>query len=136
SGAVDAPTGPRLRLFTPQAEVRSEHPVAGDAAAPARSEPITDQGVISFWTGQATVVLDAANGSPVFQVADAIGPGSVMAGQLLVPMPGAISVRRTFDGHEEFRIPVDRGAVTGPVSLRVLGTTVVEQRGNEIVALS
>lgn len=136
SDVVDAPRGPRVRTFTPQAEAGGDHPVAGDRAVPDRSRPIIDQGVISFWTGQSTVVLDASNGSPLFQVAGAIGPGAVMAGQLMVPMPGGISVRRAFDGHEEFRIPVDRGDVAGPVSLRVLGDTIIEQRGTEIVALS
>lgn len=135
SGSVGGPQGPRLRLFTPQAESRSEHPVAGDAQVPERSDPIIDQGVVSFWTGKATVVLDASNGNPMFQVTDAIGPGAVMAGQLLVPMPGAISVRRVFDGHEEFSIPVDRGQVVGPVALRVLGDTILEQRGTQVVAL-
>lgn len=136
SGVVNGPAGPRIRTFTPQAEAAGDHPVAGDPAVPVTSRPIIDQGVISFWTGQSTVVLDASSGSPLFQVAGAIGPGSVMAGQLMVPMPGAISVRRAYDGNEEFRIPVDRGDVKGPVSLRVLGDTIVEQRGTEIVALS
>ena len=135
TGTVGAPTGPRIRLFTPQTESSGEHPVAGDRGAPERSRPITDQGVVSFWTGRATVVLDANTGSPIFQVADAIGPGSVMAGQLLVPMPGGISVRRAYDGHEEFFIPVDRGDIVGPVSLRVLGDTIIEQRGTELVTL-
>ncbi|ALG85565.1 hypothetical protein [Gordonia phthalatica] len=135
TGTVGGPVGPRIRLFTPQAESTGEHPVAGDPGAPERSRPINDQGVISFWTGKATVVLNASNGAPIFQVADAIGPGSVMAGQLLVPMPGTISVRRVYDGHEEFTIPVDRGDVVGPVSLRVLGDTIIEQRGTELVAL-
>lgn len=135
TGAVGAQPGPRIRLFTPQAEASGDHLVAGDPEAPERSRPIIDQGVISFWTGKATVVLNASNGSPIFQVADAIGPGSVMAGQLLVPMPGIISVRRAYDGHEEFAIPVDRGDVVGPVSLRVLGDTIIEQRGSTLVAL-
>lgn len=140
SGTVNGPAGPRIRLFTPQADVRGEHPVEGELAAPAKSQPVTDQGVISFWTGRATVVLDASNAAPIFQVAGAIGPGAVMAGQLLVPMPGAISVRRAYDGNEEFIIPVDRKDAAGrepvaPVSLRVIGTTIIEQRGTEIVAL-
>ncbi|MBM7366206.1 Rv3212 family protein [Gordonia hydrophobica] len=135
TGTVGGPTGPRIRLFTAQAESAGEHPVAGDPGAPERSRPIVDQGVISFWTGKATVVLNANNGSPLFQVADAIGPGAVMAGQLLVPMPGVISVRRAYDGHEEFTIPVDRGDQVRPVSLRVLGDTIIEQRGTDVVAL-
>ncbi|MGB6038291.1 MAG: hypothetical protein WBG39_00405, partial [Gordonia sp. (in: high G+C Gram-positive bacteria)] len=124
----------------PQAEVRADHPVAGDPGAPVRSEPIAEQGVISFWTGKSTVVLDATNATPLFQVAGSIGAGTIMAGQLLVPMPGAISVRRAYDGREEFVIPVDRKDAAGrepaaPVSLRVIGSTIVEQRDSNLVAL-
>ena len=32
-------------------------------------------------------------------------------------------------------IPVDRGDAAGPIVLGVIGTTVVEQRGNTVVAL-
>lgn len=135
TGTVGGPVGPRIRLFTPQGESTGEHPVAGDPGAAERSRPINDQGLISFWTGRATVVLNASNASPIFQVGDAIGPGAVMAGQLLVPVPGAISVRRAYDGHEEFAIPVDRGHVVGPVSVRILGDTIIEQRGTELIAL-
>ncbi|MGB3602851.1 MAG: hypothetical protein WBA38_04785 [Gordonia sp. (in: high G+C Gram-positive bacteria)] len=140
TGAVGVPGGPRIRLFSPQAEVRADHPVAGDPGAPVRSEPIAEQGVISFWTGKSTVVLDATNATPLFQVAGSIGAGTIMAGQLLVPMPGAISVRRAYDGREEFVIPVDRKDAAGrepaaPVSLRVIGSTIVEQRDSNLVAL-
>jgi hypothetical protein len=39
------------------------------------------------------------------------------------------------DGAFERLIPVDRGNVAGPVVPGVLGTTVVEQRGDTVVAL-
>lgn len=58
-----------------------------------------------------------------------------MAGELLIPVRGGISVRQLSDGHEVRRIDVDRGGYDGFVALRVLGGTVIEQRGGELVAL-
>ncbi|WP_026917182.1 hypothetical protein [Gordonia shandongensis] len=133
--ADDSDPGPAVRLFASDAQPETQFPVVGAPGAPADSTPITDQGVVSYWTGSSTVVLDASSGRVVFQVPGALGPGSVMAGQLLVPVPGGISVRRVFDGHQEFVIPVDRAGSTGPVSLRVLGPYIAEQRGDQLVVL-
>ncbi|GEE03961.1 hypothetical protein nbrc107696_44070 [Gordonia spumicola] len=132
--------GPRIRVYTPQAEPVSTHPVSGDAALPTSTAPVTDSGVITAWTGTGTVVIDGTTAVPMYQVPGAIGPGSVMAGELLLPMHGAISVRQLSDGHEVRSIPVDRAGYDAdaarPVALRVLGPWVVEQRGATVVALS
>lgn len=125
---------PVMRMFGADALQRAARTVSGDVTPPPGGEPITGNGLVTYWTGASTVVLDAGTGEPTVQIAGTIGPGEVATG-LLVPVAGAISVRDPADGHELRRIPVDRGGYTGPVALRVLGPYVIEQRGGEIVVL-
>ena len=140
TGEVGRRPGARLRVYTAQAEALSQHTVEGPAQPPTGSVPVVDQGMVTFWTGAATVVIDASTGAPLFQALGTVGPGSVMAGELLLPMPGRISVRQLSDGREVRSIPVDRHGYDAdrsrPVSVRVLGTSVVEQRGDTVVVLS
>ncbi len=139
TGDANRVPGPRIRVYTPQAEAVSNHPVSGVADLPSSSAPVVDSGVITVWTGTGTVVLDSASTVPMYQVPGAIGPGSVMAGELLLPMPGRISVRQLSDGHEVRTIDVDRGGYDAdgkhPVAVRVLGPWVIEQRGSTLAAL-
>ncbi|WP_454165242.1 Rv3212 family protein [Gordonia iterans] len=125
---------PVIRTFGADAHQRSARTVSGDVTPPAGSEPVTGNGLVTYWTGRSTVVLDAGTGEPTVQIADTVGPGEVATG-LLVPVTGAISVRDPANGHELRRIPVDRGGYTGLVSLRVLGPYVIEQRGAEVVVI-
>ncbi|WP_341267011.1 hypothetical protein [Gordonia malaquae] len=140
TGEATRPSGPRIRVYSPQAEPVSAHSVAGDVALPTSTAPIVDSGVITVWTGTGTVVLDGTSTVPMYQIPGTVGPGSVMAGELLLPMPGRISVRQLSDGREVRTIRVDRGGYdtdgTHPVAVRVLGQWVVEQRGPIIAALS
>jgi hypothetical protein len=59
-----------------------------------------------------------------------------MGERLLLPVTGGIAVVDWADGKTEKVIPVDRGDWTGPVTLRVQGSTVIEQRGATIVGLT
>jgi hypothetical protein len=59
-----------------------------------------------------------------------------MAGRLLVPVAGGIAALDPASGAEVARIPVDRhGADSAPISLAVLGSTILERRGTELYAL-
>ncbi|MGO3328596.1 Rv3212 family protein [Gordonia sp. (in: high G+C Gram-positive bacteria)] len=132
TGEVGRAPGQSVRVFTPEAEAVSVRPVAG--IPDPRGSPSVDSGVVMFATGRSTLVLDGNSGNVMFEVPGAIGTGAVMAGDLLLPMPGRISVRQLSDGREVRSIPVDRGEDTD-VALRVLGDTVVEQRGSTVVGL-
>ncbi|MFT3717084.1 MAG: PQQ-binding-like beta-propeller repeat protein [Gordonia sp. (in: high G+C Gram-positive bacteria)] len=125
---------PSIRQFSTDIEEKGREPVPGDLTPPAESRPLHGQGLVTYWTGKATTVLDASTGKQRFSVPDTIGPGELSTG-LLVPVKNAISVRDPNNGREIRKIPVDRGSYTGLVSLRVLGPYVIEQRGSEIVAL-
>jgi hypothetical protein len=58
-----------------------------------------------------------------------------MADKLLVPVTGGVGVYEASAGTLERVIPVDRPVARGPVVSRVAGTTLLEQRGGNLVAL-
>ncbi|MCD2146856.1 Rv3212 family protein [Gordonia paraffinivorans] len=128
-------SGPTIRRFDTDAVAVGTNTVAGDASPPANSVPIESDGVVTYWTGKATVVLDAQSLRPIYQVPGALGPGQVMAGQLLLPSVAGISVRDVATGREVRSIPLQRSSPPdGVVSLKVVGDTVVEQRGRTVEA--
>jgi hypothetical protein len=95
--------------------------------------------LITVWTGDTVAVLDGSTLAYRYTIAAGssvpLGPGEMMADRLLVPVTGGIAVYAPGDGAFERMIPVDRGNVTGPIVPSVVGTTVVEQRGDTVVAL-
>jgi hypothetical protein len=64
-----------------------------------------------------------------------IGPATEMAGRLLVPVTGGYDVFDPDTGKGDRHIPVPRPPSADPVVPAVAGSTVVEQRGDELVAL-
>lgn len=97
--------------------------------------------LITYWTGDSVVLLDgttldyrgtlAGRNAPV-----PIGPGAMMAGRLLIPVTAGMAVCDPLTGALTGVIPVNRpSGVQGPVLPGVAGTTVLEQRGDTIVAL-
>lgn len=133
--ALGGESGPSIRRFDTEGVATGSNTVSGDAAPPSGSVPIDGSGVVTYWTGKSTVVLDAQSLKPIYQVPGTLGPGQVMAGQLLLPSTAGISVRDVATGREIRSIPLTRSsAPDGVVSLRVLGDVVVEQRGATIEA--
>ena len=59
----------------------------------------------------------------------------MMAGRLLVPVTGGYDVFDPDSGKGDRHIPVRRPPSPDPVVPAVAGSTVVEQRGDELVAL-
>jgi hypothetical protein len=64
-----------------------------------------------------------------------LGPATLMANRLLIPVTGGIGVYDPPTGALQRVIPVDRGAAAGPIVPAVADTTVLEQRGATMVAL-
>ncbi|SHX50431.1 onserved alanine and valine rich protein [Mycobacteroides abscessus subsp. abscessus] len=114
--------------------------------------------VITWWTGSQVLVLSASDLSYRFVLPTTtkpLGPGTNMAGELLIPVEGGIDVfnmttgefrknivvqRNTADEKSpEFRksIVVQRNTADekSPVISAVVGNTLVEQRGSRIFAL-
>jgi hypothetical protein len=92
--------------------------------------------VLTWWTGNAALGLSQGDLAVRWSVPGALGAGAVMAGKLLLPVPGGLAVTDPATGRVENTIAVDRGAYTGPVGVAVIGTNVLEQRGTDLVALA
>ncbi|MGW1676613.1 Rv3212 family protein [Saccharopolyspora sp. NPDC002376] len=89
-----------------------------------------------YWhTGADTLALDPTTLTPQWSVPDTLGPGTGFAGKLLVPVREGLAVIDPGTGNHERVIPVDRGGYTGPVQLNAVGSVLLEQRGDTLVAL-
>ncbi len=106
-------------------------------ANPARA--VTRAGdLVTWWTGDSVVVFDSRLGHR-YTVATTgplspLGPATMMAGKLLIPVAGGIGVYNAATGENERLIPADHPVGPGPVVPAVIGSVVVEQRGEQLAA--
>ncbi|MGV0791593.1 Rv3212 family protein [Mycolicibacterium sp. XJ1819] len=96
--------------------------------------------LITWWTGYSVLVFDANGIRYKYSIAPSgtdkpLGPATIMAGRLLVPVTGGYDVFDADTGRGDHHIPVARPQVSGAVVPAVAGATVLEQRGDEVVAL-
>lgn len=96
--------------------------------------------LVTWFTGDSVLVFDASGLRYKYTVTPAgphvpVGPGVVMAGRLLVPVNGGYDVFDPATGTGERHIPVPRQPSASPVVPAVAGSTLLEQRGTELVAL-
>jgi hypothetical protein len=97
-------------------------------------------GLITWWTGRSVVVFNANRLAYRYTIggdgpAAPLGPATMMANKLLIPVAGGLGVFEASAGTFEHTIAVDRPATPGPVVPGVAGTTLLEQRGEQLVAL-
>jgi hypothetical protein len=96
--------------------------------------------LITWWTGD-TVMVFSANGLHYrYSVSAAganvpLGPATMMAGKLLVPVTGGYDVFDPATGAGIEHIPVVRSPGSAPVIPAVAGSMLIEQRGDQLVAL-
>jgi hypothetical protein len=90
---------------------------------------------LSWFTGSATVALGADDLQPQWTRSGSLGPGSEVAGRLLLPVPGALAILDTATGAQIGALPVDRGGYRGPIDTASSGAVILEQRGAALVAL-
>ncbi|WP_214407421.1 Rv3212 family protein, partial [Pseudonocardia lacus] len=88
-----------------------------------------------WWTGSRTIALDAATLRPLWTVVGALGTALPYGGGLLVPVPDGLAEIDPVDGSSVRTLRVPRADPLGPVRLDAVGEVLVEQRGNELVAL-
>lgn len=108
-------------------------PPALDGAAPA----VTRAGdLITWWTGTTVMVFDDKLGYRYTLDATGpsapVGPATMMAGRLLVPVAGGLAVHDPADGAQERVIPLAHPPGTGAVLPAVSGPMVIEQRGSAL----
>ena len=130
---------PRLDIIDDTGAVTDSTVVAGPPSDDATMSRAGD--LITWWTGDALMVFDADTLQYKYTVArsgtDApVGPATVMAGQLMVPVTSGYDVFDPATGTGDRHIAVARPPVDGPVVPAVAGTMLLEQRGYELVALS
>jgi hypothetical protein len=153
--ALEAPDG-TLRIYdgagTPVGTA-ALGPAAGPVARAAQETTTDPPGqatgvrqagpVLLWWTGTATVGLDAVTLLPRWTLPNTLGSGTAVSSDVLgapttvlVPVPGGLAVVDAATGAPRPTIPVDRGGdPPGPVGVEVVGSTVVEQRGATVVGL-
>jgi hypothetical protein len=95
---------------------------------------------VTWWTGDALIVFESTNLTQRYTIAAGettapMGPGVMMAGQLLVPVTDGIGVYDPLSGANNRYIPVNRPPSRSPVIPAVSGSRVFEQRGDTVVAL-
>ncbi|MGB3894351.1 MAG: hypothetical protein WA942_08875 [Mycolicibacter sinensis] len=108
-----------------------------DSAALQVSRPT---GLVCWWTGDAVMVFDAGTLTYRYTVPAAgarvpLGPAALMADRLLIPVTGGVGVFDQYTGAFERVIPVSRPPGVAAVFPAVSGPTVLEQRGDTVVAL-
>ncbi|CAM3139299.1 hypothetical protein SAXI111661_19780 [Saccharomonospora xinjiangensis] len=90
---------------------------------------------VYWFTGSHTVALSRDGLRPRWTVGGTLGPGTVFAGEYVVPMAGGIAVLDERTGATTRTVAVDRHGYRGPVELETAGPVLLEQRGRTLVAL-
>lgn len=96
--------------------------------------------LITWWTGDSVLVFEASGLRYKYTVAPApggapIGPGTMMAGDLLIPVTDGYDVFNAETGTGIRHIALERTPTDTAVVPAVAGPTLVEQRGDTVVAL-
>ncbi len=96
--------------------------------------------LITWWTGDSVLVYEASGLRYKFTVSPSgphvpVGPAAMMAGRLIVPVTDGIDVSDPVTGAGERHIPLRRAPTRSAVVPAAAGSTVLEQRGDELVAL-
>ena len=97
-------------------------------------------GFITWYTGDSVVVLDADGLRYKYTVSPRgnqapIGPATVMAGELLVPVTSGYDTFQAETGAPLAHIALTRPPLNDPVIPAAAGSTILEQRGDQLVAL-
>lgn len=128
------PSAPRLTVFDASGNPTVVHELSAPLAD--TSETVRIGSAFLVFTGNSVIALHASTFDPMWTAPDALGTPALMAGRLLVPVADAIAALDPATGAELTRIPVHRPGYDGaPISLAVLGETVLEQRSSELFAL-
>jgi hypothetical protein len=96
--------------------------------------------LITWWTGDSLMVFSTNGLRYRYTVSPSgdnrpLGPATMMAGKLLVPVTGGYDVFDPTTGTGIAHIPLQRTASDAAVVPAVAGSTLIEQRGADLVAL-
>ncbi|NIJ13942.1 hypothetical protein FHU38_004286 [Saccharomonospora amisosensis] len=139
--AVAMPEHGRLFVFNGEGRQTATYPLDVPSAELAANPPggvvATSQGGdnVYWFTGSRTVALSAGTLRPLWTVHDTLGPGTLFAGEYVVPIEGGLAVLNAADGTTLRTVRVDRGGGDNTIRLAPAGPVLLEQRGDTVVAL-
>jgi hypothetical protein len=133
---------PRVVVFDETGAEQSSANLANTPTPPGLESGAVSQagGLITWWTGSEVIVFDTNRLAyrytiPTSGTAAPLGPATMMANRLLIPVTGGVGVYEPSAGTIDHVIPLDRPPTPVPIVPGVAGTTVLEQRGDDVVAL-
>ncbi|MGW4094716.1 Rv3212 family protein [Nocardia sp. NPDC004750] len=127
------PVPPRLAVYDGNGNAIVVHQLSAPLSQTATTTRIGSAYLV--FTGNSVIALNGSTFDPLWTAGGALGSPALMAGKLLLPTTGALAVLDPATGTETGRIPVDRPGYTGnPISLTVIGSTVLELRDGELHA--
>lgn len=132
---------PMLNVIDETGKTLASLPLAKPVAAQATTTRAGD--LITWWTGDSVLVFSTTGTAGLqykFTVTPSgphfpVGPATVMAGQLLVPVNDGYDLFDPQTGAGRRHLAVPRTPSVSPVVPAVAGDTVLEQRGSRLVAL-
>lgn len=130
---------PQVTVYDDTGTKVSETPVATPPLLTGATPAVTRAGdTITWWTGDAVMVFDTTLGYRFTISGEGpnapLGPATMMAGRLLVPVADGLAVHNPADGARERVIPLPHPAGKGPVMPAVFGQMVIEQRDATVAA--
>ena len=131
--AVFLPTPrPEVVVYDETGTKVSETPVRSGVALAGAAPAVTRAGdFITWWTGTSVMVFDKKLGYRyTLDAVDPVGPATMMAGKLLVPVSDGLGVYDPANGAAERVIQIAHPQGNGPVLPAVNGSVVIEQRGS------
>jgi hypothetical protein len=137
--AVYVPTPrPSLMIIDETGSTTANLPLPKPASPEAAATGAGD--LITWWTGDAVMVFSASGVQYRYTVGPVdshvpVGPGTMMAGRLIIPVSDGVGVYDPATGVNERFTPLRRQSARSAVVPAVAGSVLLEQRGPSLVAL-
>jgi hypothetical protein len=137
--AVYVPTPrPSLKIIDETGSTTADLPLPKPASPESAATRPSD--LVTWWTGNAVMVFSASGMRYRFTVGPVdthvpVGPGTVIAGRLIIPVSDGVGVYNPTTGVSERFIPLRREASQSAVVPGVAGSVLLEQRAGTLAAL-
>ncbi len=125
---------PKFEIYDANANALAENPLNGPVAPAMTTTRIGSASLV--FTGDSLIALNASTFDILWAVPNVLGSPALMADQILVPVTGGIAALNPATGAQTTVIPLQRsGYHNEPISLGVVGSTILEQRDGQLYAL-
>ncbi|MCP9623394.1 PQQ-binding-like beta-propeller repeat protein [Nocardia otitidiscaviarum] len=125
---------PRLALYDISGNPVANYPLPADFTDGARTARIGS--TVYAFTGNSLIALNSTTLAPSWILESVLGTPALMSGRLLVPVADGLAAVAPDTGATSSLITVRRSDYHGePISVAVVGPTVLERRGGQLYAL-